>query len=791
MTEFQSAAEKLEFKKILGRLESYASSDLGKNAAEHVVPTGDLSLLAQELNRVDEMKKLLESDDPFPLDGLRDIRDSLQRAGIENSILSPSDLLPIAQTLQAARNIKVFIQKRKDVYLELHAYCEAVNINKLLEYNITQAIDENGNIKDTASKELRVIRNDLVSMYEMLRKQLERILKNVSEQGLTQEDIITTRDGRMVIPVKAEQKHSVPGFIHSSSASGFTVFIEPAETLSLNNEIRELHFKEQREIEKILRVLTMQVREVSSELLSSLEILKHLDLLYAKAKYSIEIKGNKPFLKEFGSLKIVDARHPVLLLRHPREKIIPLSIEIGKGYNTLLITGPNAGGKSVAMKTVGVLVLMLQCGIHIPASPDSEFPVFKKLYVDIGDDQSIENDLSTFSSHITMLRQILNSADDHSLILIDEIGAGTDPVEGGALAAVILAELTRAGAFTIATTHQVTLKAFVHETEGMENGAMEFDQATLTPTFNFRFGIPGSSYALEIARRLGVSQSLISEAEKMAGEQKSRLEKLIVDLESRAQSLSKQLLIVDSEKLKYNELVENYETKLKGLREEIRLIKSKAIEEAKEIINKANSVIEKSIKEIKQRQADKVSIVESKQEIKILETEIHTMEIALNEIAPNSPDLEDSNTISKGTTIRLKSNSQIGEVLQPPDANGLLQVAFDSLKMRIHVNDIIPIKKPKAPTHSFAPIFLEGTPKREIDVRGLYGDEALQIVDKFIDSAIVTGLHQVDIIHGKGSGALRKKISSFLQSDSRIKSHRFGEWNEGGMGVTIVDLKNE
>src|SRR5208283_2221614 len=429
MTEFQSAAEKLEFRKILGRLESYASSDLGKNAAEHIIPTGNLGLLAQELNRVDEMKKLLESDDPFPIDGLRDIRDPLQRAGIENSILSPSDLLPIAQTLQAARNIKVFIQKRKDVYLELHTYCEAININKLLEYNITQAIDENGNIKDTASKELRVIRNDLVSMYEMLRKQLERILKNVSEQGLSQEDIITTRDGRMVIPVKAEQKHSVPGFIHSSSASGFTVFIEPAETLSLNNEIRELHFKEQREIEKILRTLTMQVREVSSELLQSLEILKHLDLIYAKAKYSIEIKGNKPFLKEFGSLKIVDARHPILLLRHPREKVIPLSIELGNGYNTLLITGPNAGGKSVAMKTVGVLVLMLQCGIHVPASPDSEFPVFRKLYVDIGDDQSIENDLSTFSSHITMLREILNSADDHSLILIDEIGAGTDPVE--------------------------------------------------------------------------------------------------------------------------------------------------------------------------------------------------------------------------------------------------------------------------------------------------------------------------------------------------------------------------
>jgi len=791
MTEFKSAAEKLEFKKILGRLQGYASSDLGKTAAEHVAPSGNLTQIAQELNRVDEMKRLLESDDAFPIDGLRDIRGTVQRAGIENSILGPGDLLPIALTLQAARNIKTYIQKRREVYLELYTLCESVNINKILEFNISQAIDENGNIKDTASKELKSIRSELVSMYEMLRKQLERILKNVSEKGLAQEEIITTRDGRMVIPVKAEQKHNVPGFIHSSSSSGFTVFIEPAETLSLNNEIRELHFREAREIEKILRALTMQVREVSSELLQSLQTLQLIDLIYAKAKYSIEIKGNKPFLKEFGSLKIVDARHPILLLRHPREKVIPLSIELGNGYNTLLITGPNAGGKSVAMKTVGVLVLMLQCGIHVPASPDSEFPVFEKLFVDIGDDQSIENDLSTFSSHITMLRDILKSADGHSLILIDEVGAGTDPVEGGALAAVILAELTRAGAFTIATTHQVTLKAFVHETEGMENGAMEFDQATLTPTFHFRFGIPGSSYALEIARRLGVPPTLILEAERMAGEQKSRLENLIVDLESRSQSLSKQLSMVEDEKLKYNELVENYESKLKGLREEIRITKSTAIEEAKEIINKANSIIEKSIKEIRQRQADKTSIVQSKQEISLLGNEIHEMELALEEIEQTAPGIDMTQTIHKGTTVRLKSNSQVGEVLQAPDANGVLQVAFDSLKLRIHVNDIVPINKPKSLSNLYIPVVLEGDPKRELDVRGLYGDEALQAVDKFLDSAIVTGLHQVNIIHGKGSGALRKKITSFLKSDSRIKSHHFGEWNEGGMGVTIVDLKSE
>ncbi|MGA7160517.1 MAG: endonuclease MutS2 [Bacteroidota bacterium] len=791
MIEFQSAAEKLEFKKILGRLETYASSDLGKDAAEHIVPTENLSQLAQELNRVDEMKKLLESDDPFPIDGLRNIRESLQRAGIENSILSASDLFPIAQTLQAARNLKLFILKRKEAYRELHTFCEAIIVNKILEYNITQAIDLNGTIKDSASKELKEIRSELVSMYELLRKQLGRILKNVSEQGLTQEEIITTRDGRMVIPVKVEQKHSVPGFIHSSSASGSTVFIEPAETLSLNNEIRELLFREQREIEKILRTLTIQVREVHLDLLKSLVVLQRLDLIYAKAKYSIEIKGNKPFLKEIGSLKIVDARHPILLLRHSRQQIIPLSIELGSGYKTLLITGPNAGGKSVAMKTVGVLVLMLQCGIHIPASPDSEFPIFERLFVDIGDDQSIENDLSTFSSHITMLKGILNSADDHSLVLVDEIGAGTDPVEGGALAAVILAELTKVGALTIATTHQVTLKAFVHETEGMENGAMEFDQTTLMPTFNFRIGVPGSSYALEIARRLGVPSTLIAEAEKMAGEQKSRLEKLIVDLESRSQSLSKQIFVVDTERLKLNDLVKNYETKLKGLKEEVKLIKSKAIEEAKEIIDRANSIIEKSVKEIRLRQADKNSIIESKEEIKILEKEILSVENALMNIESDAPDHQRVDKMTKGSVVKLILNSQVGEILQPPDSNGLLQVAFDNLKLRVHINDVIPFKKSDATSHFYTAVPLDAKVEREIDVRGLYGDEALGAVDKFIDSAIFTGLHQVNIIHGKGSGALRKKISLFLKSDSRIKSHRFGEWNEGGMGVTIVDLKDE
>ena len=786
MIEFRSAAEKLEFKKILNRLQTYASSDLGKHAAEHVEPFGALPEIEMELDLVDEMKRLLESDDPFPIDGLRDIREPLQRTNAENSVLLASDLLPIASTLQTSRNIRTFIQKRSESYRRLAELTGKIVINKILEYNITEAIDENGLVKDSASKELRTVRNEIVSMYESLRKQLVRILKEVSEQGFTQDDIITTREGRMVIPVKSEQKKSVPGFVHSSSASGSTVFVEPVETLSLNNEIRELHFREQREVERILRTLTAQVREVRGDIAAGLIILEHLDLIYAKARYSIEIKGNKPHLKESGSLKIAEARHPVLLMRHSREKVIPLSIEIGGNTGTLLITGPNAGGKSVAMKSVGLLVLMLQSGIHVPASPDSEFPVFTKLFVDIGDDQSIEDDLSTFSSHILRLKAIVESADDNSLVLIDEIGAGTDPVEGGALAAAILRRLTRAGAVTIATTHQVSLKAFAHESDRMENGAMEFDQRSLTPTYRFRMGVPGSSYALEIARRLGFSPELIDEAEKMTGEQKSRLEKLILDLENRSQSLSAQLEAVDGERLKLNGLVNNYESKLDLLKKELAQIRFKAIEEAKEIVSRANAVIEKSVMEIRQHQAEKKSITDSKKEIKALEGEIESIERSLDEFREDAP--QHGSTYTVGGSVKVKSNGHIGKILHLADSNGVMQIAVGNIKLRIHLKDVEPTGKTSSTPDSTPGQILEVVAEREVDVRGLYGEEALQIVDKFIDNAILAGLHRVDIIHGKGTGALKKKIGTFLTADKRIKGHRLGECNEGGDGVTVVEL---
>ncbi|HTX20070.1 MAG TPA: endonuclease MutS2 [Bacteroidota bacterium] len=786
MIEFRSAAEKLEFRKILNKLQAYASSDLGRHAAEHGVPLDSLQDVAHELDLVSEMKRLIESDDPFPIDGIKNIREPLQRAAAENSALTPPELLQVASTLQSSRLLRSYLLKRQDLYRELAALSAGIFINKVLEYNIAEAVDENGLVKDSASKELKAVRSDIVSMYDTLRKQLSRILREVSDQGLTQDDIITTREGRMVIPVKVEQKKNVPGFVHSSSASGSTVFVEPVETLSLNNEIRELHFREQREIDRILRVLTSQVREVAPEVTASLQVIEHLDFVYAKAKYSVEIKGNKPHLKESGSLKIVEGRHPVLLLRHPREKVIPLTLELGGKTTTLLITGPNAGGKSVAMKSVGLLVLMLQSGIHVPVSPDSEFPFFSNLFVDIGDDQSIEDDLSTFSSHILRLKNILESAGEGSLVLIDEIGAGTDPAEGGAIAASILGRLTRAGALTIATTHQVSLKAFAHEAERMENGAMEFDQSSLTPTYRFRMGVPGSSYALEIARRLGFPSDLLTEAERMTGEQKSRLEKLILDLESRSQTLSAKLESIESERLKLKELTQSYETKLDALKKEIAQIKAHAVEEAREILDRANSVIERSVREIRQRQADRQSINESKAGIKALASDLGEIEKSIDSQKPGIT--HTGSHYADGSTVRLRSNGQVGKLLKGPDDNGVVQIAVGNIKMRLHVAEIEPVSTPPENAQASHAAIVEVSASREVDVRGLYGDEALAIVDKFLDSAILAGLHRVDIIHGKGTGALKKKVGTFLTSDSRVKSYRLGEWNEGGAGVTVVEL---
>lgn len=788
MDVFHYAAEKLDLPKILHRISFYASSVLGKEAAENLEPCSSFQQVSVEMKRIDEMKRLLESEDAFPIDGIKDIRSALQRASISESILPATELLAIAKTIAASQRIKKYIEKRKEYLVELESLSSNISTHKEIEFNIFQAIDDEGKVKDSASRELKSIRSEIIHKKSLIQKTLEKILRAVSEQGMVRDEIVTTRDGRMVIPIKAELKNKFPGFIHSASATGQTVYIEPSETLTLNNEITELSYKEQHEVERILKGLTLQVHNIVESLNSIVNILTFMDLTYAKAKYSIEIQGNTPFIKEEGSLEIRNGYHPILLMRHQRKTIVPLTLQIGVSYNTILISGPNAGGKTVTLKTAGLLSLFVRYGIHVPASPDSEFPLFSNVFVLIGDNQSIENDLSTYSSQILQLKNITEHSTQNSLILIDEIGSNTDPAEGGALAAASLEYFSGIGAITLATTHQTALKAFVHNSQRMENGAMEFDQVSLLPTYRFKIGQPGSSYAFEIASRLGINKSLLLRAKDFVGEQQNKLEKLLLELEKRSQLLENKINETDTEAIKNKELAKQYELKNRLLNQEIKELKRKAVEEAKELLQNASSKIELTIKEIKAQQANKNVIKTSKSTIEQISNELKHIEKNILGAEPESKNIL-HNTIMINDIVTLNSGGQSGIVLSLPDKEGNFHVGFNSIKAKIHVSNIKSIEKKQSSLNSSS--HYVSTSKEytnEVDIRGLYGDDAVIVVDKFLDDALLSGLQKIDIIHGKGTGALRKKISKFLESDKRVKLYRLGEWNEGGTGVTIVEL---
>src|SRR3989338_4922192 len=528
---FSAAIRKLEFGKVLDRVAKSAVSEPGREAVNSVLPTSNAADIARSLDEVTAAKEILIEEHAIPLSSFRSILVPLKKTLVVNQSLTPKELLDVGLVLRTSRDMNVFLRRRTERYPVLAQYVSGLFADKVVEYNIAQAIDEEGGIKDSASRDLRQIRNDMVASREALQRRLAAILRKVSEQEFAQDDIITTRDGRLVIPVKTEFKGRGAGFIHSSSASGATVYVEPTETLELNNGFRELQIQEQREIQRILTELTRQVAEIRSPLEVAFQSLVALDVIFAKARFSIEIIGTAPTIARTPTIRIREGRHPVLLIRHPRSEVVPLDLDLGSDHWTLVITGPNAGGKTVALKTVGLLTLCAMAGLHIPAGSETEVFPFPSMFVDIGDDQDLENDLSTFSSHLVHLREILQNADAASLVLVDEIGSGTDPEEGGALAAAVLNELTKRHALTIATTHHCTLKVFAHSAPGVQNGSMEFDQRTLKPTFCFRAGVPGSSFALALAERIGLDKEVLAKARESMGSEKTRLESLLVELE--------------------------------------------------------------------------------------------------------------------------------------------------------------------------------------------------------------------------------------------------------------------
>lgn len=778
--DFGDALRKLEYDKVVERISKLAFSESGRQNALRLSPQIDKSIIELELRKVSEAKELLIAETSIPFDGFKNILAALKKTAVENQVLTIVELLEIASTIRISRSLKTFLAKRVSQYPTLGIYHQHLFADKIVEHHINEALDERGFVKDTASRELREIRRSMTLASEALRRKLESILRNVAQQEFLQDDIVTTRDGRFVIPIKSEYKHSVPGFIHSTSASGATVFIEPAESLELNNAVRELQLREQHEIHRILADLTKQVSEIREPLALSHSILTELDVIFARGKYSIEICGNPPLISSVPRIKLSNARHPILLQHLKREKTVPLSIELGGKIQTLIITGPNAGGKTVTMKTVGLLALCTQAGIHIPADSDSAIFPFHKMFVDIGDDQSIENDLSTFSSHLNSLRKILEEADATSLILIDEIGAGTDPSEGGALAAVVLQDLTARLAITIATTHHGILKVFAHETSGMDNASMEFDQESLLPTYRFRSGVPGSSYAFELAERLGISHTLLNRARTQMGDEKTKLESLLQELERQAQEYKFQLLETAKEKERLESLVLSFEQKTTQLKRELGTIRKKAIEEAKEIVQQAQLKVEHSVKEIRESGAQKDIVRSSRQVLKKLGEELEKF---TNEEQTTPQKAE---FIKEGDIVRIRDGHENGEVQEIQGKHAF--VLSGNARLRIALTDLHKEQKKSKQYNVPSSTIMAPEASNEIDLRGFMADEAVTHVQTFLDNAYAAGLHRVDIIHGKGTGALRKKIGEFVKSYPHVKAFRLGEWNEGGTGVTVVEL---
>jgi len=771
----------LEFDTVLERVSQFAVSEPGRRAVLSLKPFLQKEDLSRELKSIEEMKDLLRFDDPLPLVSFDPIADIIEKAGLPGSFIDAHALLKTVHLLKISRDVKKFVSARREKYPRLNAMISNISVLEEIEKQINWAIGQDAVVLDRASGELAKIRREIERAEIRVRNQLERIMKEMASKGYTQEDSLAVKQGILVVPMKESFRGRLKGIIIDQSASGQTVFIEPFEVAELENQVRRLKIAEKDEIEKILIKLTTIVREESPAILNNYYILTAIDSLYARARFSerydcipADISNNEIILK--------NAYHPLLIIRKGKKDIVPLTIKLGDDIKTVVVTGPNAGGKTVALKTIGVLSLMHMHGLHIPASHSSELPIFSKLFIDIGDEQSIEQDLSSFSSHIEIIKNIVEEADSRSLILLDEIGSATDPAEGAALAEVLLRYFTRRGSITVATTHMGSLKVFAQQEEGVENGSMAFNRETLNPTYQFRMGIPGSSYAFEISERLGLKKEIIEDAKKIAGTERGRLDRLILKMEEKYQKAAELLQGAEIKDSRLKGLIKLYEDKLKKLKEESEQEKKKIISDAEDLLKDANVTMEKLIKEIREEKASSEVIKKAKKELRDLKARV-------KKISPEKK--EESPVLSPGDFVKWKGHKGRGKVESAVDGQGRVIVQWGDLRLRVAASELSLLEQCKEKEKKSASVkyIVKELSSDQIDLRGMTSLEAVQAVDNFLGAAAVSGLDRVRIIHGKGTGALRNAVNDFLKRSTLVKSWRLGNWQEGDTGITIVELK--
>ena len=781
----ENSLEKLEFSKILKYVSRYTSTEKGKTKVLQTLPSISGNLIKQEILFVEQAKRLLIEKEEVPIDYLADIDEPLSRSKIEGTVLESKKILEILKLLTSSRILSQYFRNNRELSPDLFALSQNLYSDKLLEHNIQSIITLTGEVKDSASKKLAEIRKEINQKKNDLVKSVNRIVKNLTDKDIIREDYLTLRDGRIVIPVKAEHKRHIRGFIHSESSTGQTVYIEPEETLDLNNEILSLSFAEKREIERILKELTNKIGEVSDLLKISLAIIADFDSIYARAKYSIEIIGNFPELNTNGMFYIQQGRHPILLQRLGREKTVAVNIKIAE-KNVTIITGPNAGGKTVVLKTVGLLVIMVQSGIPIPAGADSNFNIFENILIDIGDEQSIDDDLSTFSSHLSNIKSILLQAKTNSLVLVDEIGTGTDPSEGAALATSILISLQKIGAKVLATTHHGSLKLIANALPGFENAAMEFDHKNLEPTYHFKQGIPGSSYAFEIAKRIGYDDEFLKTAKEYLDSDKHNIETFLSEIESKSFELNEKLKKLEIENARLSGLSNLYKQHLDRLNKEKKEILKKASSDASDYIKDLNKKVEYVIKELKECNASSKSIKTAKNlisELKEKNKKLYSENIELNSEKTN---------FKAGDYVVINDTQTSGQILEIDSERNKALLSVGSLKMLVELNSLLPGKAVKTTgiksnNHTYS----SDSISTRLDIRGDKPEEAEFKVIKFIDDAYSSSLERIEILHGKGTGALKKTVKEILKSHEKVTNYYFAPIEIGGDGITIIELSKE
>ncbi len=781
----------LEYNKIIEMLRDKAGSEMTKKVISEIRPLNDATEIREKLSETTEAVRLINFKGPLPVGGFYDIAESVSFAR-KGGTLTMAQLLRVLYNMKTAERVKTFVKGDVPEIPLIKSICELIAVRKDLSENIDRCIISEDEMADNASSALKSIRRSILRQNEALKAKINHILNSAENRTALQDAIVTMRNGRYVIPVKQEHKARVPGIVHDQSGTGATLFIEPQAIVNMNNELRQLEMDEKEEINRILTELSEGVSESFHELLNNQKLLTELDLFMAKGRLSIAMGGEEPEINDRGIMNIVKAAHPLI----DREMVVPVDISIGEEYSSLVITGPNTGGKTVTLKTAGLLPLMAQTGLHIPAAPGSTVPVYRKIFADIGDEQSIEQSLSTFSSHMTNIVDIVRDSGTGDLVLFDELGAGTDPTEGAALAIAILERIKEKGAFSISTTHYNELKKYAIVTEGVENASMEFDVETLSPTYRLSIGVPGKSNAFEISRKLGLPEEITARARTLLQTGDIAFEDVISSLEEdrkQAEEERDEAVMINAEMKRQKEQLEKRlarfeekkEKELERAREEAREIIKEAQETAKEVQEELREL--SKLESMGQRIAGldagrrKLRAVEKKNRATIKGT--------VNE-NPVSAD-----QIKLGSRVKILTIGQNGEVISLPDEKGDLTVQVGAMKAGVNIKDLMLIDPPpkvkKKSRTSYGSMYKRKAQNisSSIDVRGKNLDDALMDVEKYIDDAFISGLEEVTVIHGRGEGILRKGIHQMLRRHKNVKEFRNGGYYEGGDGATIVRLK--